>query len=275
MKHPIRFFLVLFLLLTLTACAGGTQSAAWGEDVAPGTESSASAGAHTSSVPAGEPLPGEEGDGAPEQGAPSGEASPAGEGSGNAVETPQPGSQIGGERQEENQPSETPPASGGSHTAPQESTPPIPENSVSGEEAGSPDPGEGTPTPEESEETEAMDQNTFYVSVGGTVFAATFAENEGAQALKELLAQGPVTIAMSDYGSFEKVGSLGQSLPTSNSQTTTQAGDIVLYQGSQIVIFYGSNSWSYTRLGKINDLTGWEEALGSGDVSVTFSLTNG
>ena len=59
---------------------------------------------------------------------------------------------------------------------------------------------------------------------------------------------------------------------TSNSQTTTQVGDIVLYQGDQIVIFYGSNSWSYTRLGKIDDLTGWTEALGSGAVSVTFSL---
>ena len=77
---------------------------------------------------------------------------------------------------------------------------------------------------------------------------------------------------MSDYAGFEKVGALGTSLPTNNSQTTTQAGDIVLYQGNQIVLFYGSNSWSYTRLGKIDDLTGWSEVLGSGDVSVTFSL---
>ena len=57
-----------------------------------------------------------------------------------------------------------------------------------------------------------------------------------------------------------------------NSQTVTQAGDIVLYNGNQIVIFYGSNSWSYTRLGKIDDLTGWKRALGSGDVTVTFSV---
>ena len=81
-----------------------------------------------------------------------------------------------------------------------------------------------------------------------------------------------MTIQMSDYAGFEKVGALGTSLPTSNSQTTTQAGDIVLYQGNQIVLFYGSNSWSYTRLGTIDDLTSWTEALGSGDVSVTFSL---
>ena len=125
---------------------------------------------------------------------------------------------------------------------------------------------------EEKEEEPVMKQNTFSVTVGGTTFTANFADNTGAQALKELLAQGPVTIDMRDYGGFEKVGNLSQNLPTSNSQTTTREGDIVLYQGNQIVIFYGSNSWSYTRLGKIDDLTGWREALGSGDVSVTFSL---
>ena len=125
---------------------------------------------------------------------------------------------------------------------------------------------------EESEGEATMQQNTFYVRVGEETFSATFADNSGAQALKELLADGDVTIQMSDYGGFEKVGALGQSLPTENSQTTTQAGDIVLYQGDQIVIFYGFNSWSYTRLGRIDDLTGWQEALGSGDLTVTFSM---
>ena len=84
--------------------------------------------------------------------------------------------------------------------------------------------------------------------------------------------ESPVVIQMSDYSGFEKVGPLGTSLPVNNSQTTTQAGDIVLYNGDQIVIFYGSNSWSYTRLGHIDDLTGWEDALGSGDVTMTLSL---
>lgn len=125
---------------------------------------------------------------------------------------------------------------------------------------------------EESEEEATMEQNTLYLRVGGETFPATFADTSGAQALKELLADGDITIEMSDYGGFEKVGSLGQNLPTSNSHTTTQAGDIVLYQGNQIVLFYGSNSWSYTRLGRVDDLTGWQEALGSGAVSVTFSL---
>ena len=77
---------------------------------------------------------------------------------------------------------------------------------------------------------------------------------------------------LSDYAGFEKVGPLGQSLPASNNQTTAHAGDIVLYQGNQIVMFYGSNSWNYTRLGHIDDLTGWEEALGSGDVTVVLSM---
>ena len=110
------------------------------------------------------------------------------------------------------------------------------------------------------------------VQVGGSTFTAALEENEAVDALVEMMEQGPVTIQMSDYSGFEKVGPLGTSIPASNQQTTTQAGDIVLYQGNQIVMFYGSNSWSYTRLGHIDDLTGWEEALGSGDVTVTFSL---
>ena len=110
------------------------------------------------------------------------------------------------------------------------------------------------------------------VQIGESVFTATLEDNAAVDALVKMMENGPVTIQMSDYAGFEKVGALGTSLPTSNSQTTTQAGDIVLYQGNQIVMFYGSNSWSYTRLGTIDDLTSWTEALGSGDVSVTFSL---
>jgi len=97
-------------------------------------------------------------------------------------------------------------------------------------------------------------------------------ENAAVSALVEMMRESPVVLQMSDYSGFEKVGPLGTSLPADNSQTTTHAGDIVLYNGNQIVIFYGSNSWSYTRLGHIDDLTGWEEALGNGDVTVRFSL---
>ena len=110
------------------------------------------------------------------------------------------------------------------------------------------------------------------VQVGDTIFSATLEENVAVSALVDMMRESPVVLQMSDYSGFEKVGPLGTSLPADNSQTTTHAGDIVLYNGNQIVIFYGSNSWSYTRLGHIDDLTGWEEALGNGDVTVTFSL---
>lgn len=114
-------------------------------------------------------------------------------------------------------------------------------------------------------------ETTLRVQVGETVFTARLEDNEAADALAELVAQQPLTLSLREYGGFEKVGDLGQALPAQDSQTTTQAGDIVLYQGDQIVLFYGSNSWSYTRLGRIEDLTGWEEALGDGDVEVTLS----
>ena len=129
-----------------------------------------------------------------------------------------------------------------------------------------------TISPEPTEDT-TVDTHTFYLTVEGATFPATFADNQGAEALADLLTDGPLTLSLEDYGSFEKVGSLGQSLPTSNTHITTQSGDIVLYQGNQIVLFYGSNAWSYTPLGQVTDLTGWQEALGYGDVTVTLSLT--
>ena len=110
------------------------------------------------------------------------------------------------------------------------------------------------------------------LQIGNSSFTATLEHNAAVDAFVEMMRDAPVSISMSDYSGFEKVGSLGTSLPADDRQTTTHAGDIVLYNGNQIVIFYGSNSWSYTRLGTIDDLSGWEDALGSGDVMVTFSL---
>ena len=126
-----------------------------------------------------------------------------------------------------------------------------------------------TDTQNDEEENAVMNMK---VQVGDTIFSATLEENVAVSALVDMMRESPVVLQMSDYSGFEKVGPLGTSLPVDNSQTTTHAGDIVLYNGNQIVIFYGSNSWSYTRLGHIDDLTGWEEALGNGDVTVTFSL---
>lgn len=129
-----------------------------------------------------------------------------------------------------------------------------------------------THTEENSDTEEKKEANKMVLKIGDSNFTATLEDNEAVKALTEMMNEAPIIIEMSDYSGFEKVGSLGTSLPTDNKQTTTEVGDIVLYNGNQIVIFYGSNSWSYTKLGKIDDLTGWEDALGSGDVTVTFSL---
>lgn len=121
-------------------------------------------------------------------------------------------------------------------------------------------------------EMEDITNMKMNIQIGDKSFIATLEDNVATRMLIEMMEKSPISISMSDYSGFEKVGSLGTSLTTDNHQITTSAGDIVLYNGNQIVMFYGSNSWSYTRLGRIDDLTGWEEALGSGDVEVVFSL---
>ena len=104
------------------------------------------------------------------------------------------------------------------------------------------------------------------LKINGEEFPVEWENNESVEALKELC---PLTVEMSMYGGFEQVGSLGISLPRNDEQTTTDYGDIVLYSGNQIVIFYGSNSWSYTRLGHIlADKEIMEEALANGDVTI-------
>lgn len=121
----------------------------------------------------------------------------------------------------------------------------------------------------------AQAQNQIYITANGETRTATLADNEATEALRRLLVDGTVTINMREYGGFEKVGALPQSLPTSNAQITAQPGDIMLYQGSQMVIFYGNNSWSYTRLGKIDGATARniKSWLGTGSVTVSLSLT--
>lgn len=120
----------------------------------------------------------------------------------------------------------------------------------------------------------AYSQTKVQLSVGDKSMTASLADNGATHALIDLLASGPITIRMSDYGGFEKVGALPQSLPTSNTQITTVPGDIMLYQGNNMVIFYGSNTWSYTPLGKINGATAStiKQFLGAGDITLTLSL---
>lgn len=131
------------------------------------------------------------------------------------------------------------------------------------------------PAPEETVgSTEHMEDNTMKIVAGDTTFTATLADNSSVEALKELLAEGPLTINMSDYAGMEKVGSIGTDLPRNDEQISTGAGDIILYQGNSLVIYYDTNSWNFTRIGKIEGVTGEEllEAFGDGDVTVTFSL---
>ena len=117
----------------------------------------------------------------------------------------------------------------------------------------------------------------FYAHVNGKVLKILAAENSSADAFLDLLKSGDVPVEMHDYGSFEKVGPLGTTLPQNDEQITTEPGDVILYQGDQITIYYDVNNWSFTRLGKVQDLYQAElkDILGSGNVTVTFSLSEG
>ena len=97
--------------------------------------------------------------------------------------------------------------------------------------------------------------NKMYITISGQTQSVTLEDNEAARSLAEKLQQAPVTVTLNSSGGFEIWGALGFSLPTSNQQTTAQPGDVILYNGSNICIFYGSNSWSYTRLGRIDGMS--------------------
>ena len=147
-------------------------------------------------------------------------------------------------------------------------------------------PEQGTPTPTEVSlaepetpaETEPQNENreesepAMKLKINDTAVEVAWEDNESVDALRELVRSEPLTISMSMYGGFEQVGPIGSSLPRNDVQTTTAAGDIVLYSGNQIVVFYGSNSWGYTRLGKIQGLSDDElaELLGNGAVTLTL-----
>ena len=119
----------------------------------------------------------------------------------------------------------------------------------------------------EGQEAEAMK-----MWIGETAVAVTWEDNDAVRALRELVAEQPLTIEMSMYGGFEQVGPIGHSITRNDQQIKTDYGDVVLYSGDQIVVFYGSNSWAYTRLGHI-DLSQEEmtDLLGNGDVTITLT----
>lgn len=117
-----------------------------------------------------------------------------------------------------------------------------------------------------------QEASTLKITVGAYEWSATFENNSSAEGFQKLLSQGPLTIEMDDYGGFEKVGPLGTTLPCNDTRITTEPGDVILYQGNQITIYYGTNSWNFTRLAKIDDPSSLQEKLGDGTVSVMFSL---
>ena len=121
---------------------------------------------------------------------------------------------------------------------------------------------------------EEKSDNKLKISVNGTELTATLEDNSSAQALTELLKQGNITVDMSDYGNFEKVGALPWELPRNDERITTKPGDVILYQGDRITLYYDENTWSFTRLAAIGSATREDllAALGSGDVTVRFSL---
>ena len=128
--------------------------------------------------------------------------------------------------------------------------------------------------PEETDQPAT--ERILTMKIGDKNAAVDWEENESVAALRDLVSEKPLTIQMSMYGGFEQVGPIRTSLPRNDVQTTTSAGDIVLYSGNQIVVFYGSNSWAYTRLGHITDQSAEEMAqlLGNGDVRITLSTDN-
>jgi hypothetical protein len=114
---------------------------------------------------------------------------------------------------------------------------------------------------------------TMKLKIGEETFNVTLADNSSAEALMEMLLNGPISIDMRDYASMEKVGSLATALPRNDEQITAEPGDLILYQGDSLVIYYEPNSWNFTRIGKIDNITTEElkDALGTGDVIVTLS----
>ena len=112
------------------------------------------------------------------------------------------------------------------------------------------------------------------VKINDEIFDVELENNSATEELIKELKKGNITVNASEYGGFEKVGDLGFSLPTNDENIGTNPGDIVLYQGDKISLFYGSHSWSYTKLGRIDnvDPDQLREILGSGDVTLEFGL---
>ena len=125
-----------------------------------------------------------------------------------------------------------------------------------------------------ADQAQAATNQTLTIQANGTTFHATLANNSSVDALVSLLQEGPLTLHMSDFSNFEKVGELPQTLPRNDQQISTGAGDLILYQGNKFVIYYGENNWDFTYLGHVDGATkeALLDAFGAADVDVTLSL---
>ena len=115
---------------------------------------------------------------------------------------------------------------------------------------------------------------TLAISAKEKIFYATLAENESAKAFAEKLGSKAIEVEMQDYGSFEKVGTLPWTLPSSDEPIATEPGDVILYQGNKITVYYDRNTWDLSRLAKIENVTREEllDAFGDGNVTISFWL---
>ena len=143
----------------------------------------------------------------------------------------------------------------------------------SGDAASSPTQADSKVNPVQTNKTPTTESPMkLKIRVNDTTFTATLEENFSAKALAEFLQQGEMTLDMHDYGNFEKVADLPKSFPRNDKQIDTDAGDIILYQGNSITIYYDKNSWNFTRLAHIDNVNKkrLKEFLGKGNVTATF-----
>ena len=116
------------------------------------------------------------------------------------------------------------------------------------------------------------ESETMLLEVNGYTFEVELENNTSAKALKEYVSKEKRTLSLDDYGNFEKVGDLGITLPRNDETITTKEGNLILYLGNKLCLYYNQNTWDFTKLGHIKDTTHLKEVLGKGSVQVTLLM---
>ncbi len=116
----------------------------------------------------------------------------------------------------------------------------------------------------------------IYITINGNILEVILEKNSSADALIEILRNGNIVYIADDYGDFEKVGNIGHSIVRNDTLINVSAGDVILYQGNRICLYYGNNTWNFTKIGRINGYSVSEFrslfGAGLGSVQVTISL---